>query len=448
MGRLFWKLFLAFWVTLVISAIGAGSVVWLQRQSREAAERDLAAGPLPALTMSQAAATLRHGGRDALRAWMQDLERTRPVPLFAVDAEGVDLLGRPVPPGALASARELVRASPDARAARRVVAAGGGDYLLFVPLSPDVRRAPPPARRWLWMLIAIGAVTGMAVSALLAWHLTRPIRSLRWAFDAVAEGRLDTRVQPLIGSRRDEIADLGREFDRMTSQLQALVAAQRRLLHDVSHELRSPLARLHAAIGLARQRPEESERSFERIEREAARLDALVGEVLTLARLEAGTGPAERIPVDIVDLVAAVAGNARFEAEATGRRVRLDAGENTFTVSGQAELLHRAIENVVRNAVKYTDPDSVVDIEVQRLDAPPRVRVRVRDHGPGVQAHELDRIFEPFYRGANGAGRAGVGLGLAIARRAIEAHDGSIRAENADGGGLRVQIELPVAASP
>ena len=216
--------------------------------------------------------------------------RVRPFPMLVVDDAGQDLLGRTVPEAALHRARALAETS-DTQGVRLAAAPDGKTYLLFVPLAfQPPRRAEPAVPAW--MLAVIGAATSLAVSAILAWYLTRPIRSLRWAFDAAASGRLDTRVRPRMGRRRDEIADLGRDFDRMVERLQALVGSQRRLLHDVSHELRSPLARLQAAIGLLRQDPARLEPSLERIEREAVRLDELVGEVLALARLEAGMADA------------------------------------------------------------------------------------------------------------------------------------------------------------
>ncbi|HEX2198102.1 MAG TPA: ATP-binding protein, partial [Burkholderiales bacterium] len=289
-----------------------------------------------------------------------------------------------------------------------------------------------------WVLVAAGALASLAASALLAWYFARPIRHLRWAFRAAAEGRLETRVRPLMRGRRDEIADLGGDFDAMAQQLQKLVAAQRRLLHDVSHELRSPLARLQAAVGLIRQDPGRLEASLERIEREVARLDALVGEVLTLARLEGGTAAGAVATVDLADLVANVAADARFEAEAAGRGVRLDSIEE-LQVPGRAELLHRAVENVVRNAVKHTGAGTTVEIGLSRTAH--QAQLSVRDRGPGVGAEHLERIFEPFYR----AGSSGFGLGLAIAQRAILAHGGTIRAQNAPEGGLLVEIQLPLA---
>jgi two-component system OmpR family sensor kinase len=328
----------------------------------------------------------------------------------------------------------------------------GQQFTVFVGPSTETRDARESRRRGPRQpspltLLFIGVFTSLAASALLAWYLARPIRNLRWAFDAVARGQLDTRVTPLMGTRRDEIADLGREFDRMSQQLQNLIAGQQRLLHDVSHELRSPLARLQAAIGLARQSPEKLEATLDRIEREAARLDRLLGEVLTLARLETATGVQPRETVDFGEIVAAAVEDARFEAEASGRKVAF-AGQVEATLQGKPELLHRAVENVVRNAIKFAPAGSEIDVAMQRLDAPVRVQLVVRDRGPGVREAHLSRIFEPFFRGELPADGNGYGLGLAIARRAIEAHGGSIRARNVHDGGLAVEIELPLAAAP
>ena len=451
MGRLFWKIFFAFWLTLLaVAALTVGAVaLWrgAQAEAQREAQREAAFGPPAMMATQLAAATLRHGGVEALRAWLREAPR-RGALVYAVDAQGTDVLGREVPEAALERAREL--AADGRRAARLVEAPDGARYLLFAqaPGEPRFfrgrRAASPPPPPPAWLLVLIGAAGSLAVSALLAWYLARPVRSLRWALRAAAEGKLDTRVRPLIKGRRDEIADLGDEFDRMAQQLQKLVAAQRRLLHDVSHELRSPLARLQAAIGLARQDPARLAASLDRIEREAARLDELVGEVLALARVEGGTAAGAAEPVDLADLVATIAADARFEAEASGRQVALESAERV-PVRGRAELLHRAVENVVRNAVKYTAEGSTVEI---RLAAhADRARLTVRDRGPGIPPGDVERIFEPFYRSAASPSPEGFGLGLAIAHAAIAAHGGAIRAENAAGGGLAVTMELPLAAA-
>ena len=446
MGRLFWKIFFAFWLTLVAAAVITGTLVALERRARENAEPELALGG-PQRTLTElAAATLEHGGPEALRAWMDEVHgRRRPVALYAVDSAGRDLLGRPVPEAALARARE-VAAEPGARAARLVRSPGGEPFVLFVPFTGQ--RGRPPGRLPPWMSLVIGAAASLAVSAILAAYLTRPIGALRWAFGAAASGRLDARVGPRIGRRRDEIADLGRDFDRMAAQLQALVSAQRRLLHDVSHELRSPLARLQAAIGLARQDPARLDASLERIEREAVRVDELVGEVLTLARLESGSHERRHETLELADLVAGIGEDARFEAEAGGKRVRLELPEK-LSLKGNAELLHRAVENVVRNAVKYTARGSEVLVRLERKEK--LAVLEVTDRGPGIPEGELARIFEPFYRAGHddaaagfARGAQGFGLGLAIAQLAVQAHGGTIRAGNAPGGGLRVELSLPL----
>jgi len=431
-GRLFWKIFIGFWLALVVAAVGTGTIVWLKHEEISAAP--LAMGPRAGYGIEMAASMLREDGVDALRGWIA--HRRRPMQVFVVDDEGRDVLGRPVAESLVTSARRVAeRGEPGARL---VTTPDGERYLLFAPLPPGMHRPPQPLLS-LWQLVTIGAATSLAFSALLAWYLARPIRSLRWAFDSAAAGRLETRVSPRIGSRRDEIADLGRDFDRMAQHLQSLVSVQRRLLHDVSHELRSPLARLQAAIGLARQDPAKIEPTLERIERETNRLDAMVGEILTLARLESRTSSTAREPVDFAHLVASIAEDARFEAEASGRQLSLDI-KSDARVAGDPALLHRAVENVVRNAVKFTAPGTSVDVSLTSADV--RVMLKVQDHGPGIAPDELPKVFEPFYRAA-GTDTSGFGLGLAIAQRAVEAHGGTIRAANIPGGGLSVEISLP-----
>jgi two-component system OmpR family sensor kinase len=442
-GRLFWKILLAFWLTLIATVAATAGVIWALREERAATEPTVALGLPAVLATDLAAATLRHGGVAALRDWMGEVPRPRGLAVYAVDARGADILGRPVPEAALAGARELAGSGEARRAVREVETPGGERYLLFAQLQGEARgrgrRGPGPAP---WLMFAMGAVASLAVSALLAWYLAAPIRSLRWALRAAAEGKLETRVRPLMKGRRDEIADLGEEFDEMARQLQKLVAAQRRLLHDVSHELRSPLARLQAAVGLVRQDPQRLEASLERIEREVARLDELVAEVLTLARLEGGKPASREELVDLAEVVANVVDDARFEAQAAKRSLSFECAERVV-VRGRAELLQRAVENVVRNAVKYTSEGSSVEVKLSA--AGERARLVVRDYGPGVAPGEAGRIFEPFYRSRSDASIDGFGLGLAIAHAAIATHNGSIRAQNADGSGLSVEIELPLA---
>jgi signal transduction histidine kinase len=313
---------------------------------------------------------------------------------------------------------------------------------------------PPGEHEDHWHIPLLPALGGLFASlisaALLAWYFAKPIGHLRAAFAAAAQGNLEVRLGPQIGSRRDELADLGRDFDQMAGQLSALMDGQRRLLHDVSHELRSPLARLLAVIGLFRQQPARAEEMLARMEREGERINLLVGELLTLSRLEAGV-ISKNEEVDMAELLAGIVDDARFEAEAKGRRVDF-AGAAEVSVLGNGELLHRAIENIVRNAIKYTPAGSAVSIRADFDAAAGQLQVVVEDHGKGVAAEQLESIFEPFFRAAGVDGSPadsdGHGLGLAIARRIIAACGGSIGASNRPDGGLRLSLKLPASARP
>lgn len=309
--------------------------------------------------------------------------------------------------------------------------------------GPEFRPGPPPHRPRLPVEPLVAGLLGsVAFAALLARYFSRPIRTLRSAFEATASGDLDLRIGAAMGKRRDELADLGRDFDRMADQLRVLVNGQRRLLHDVSHELRSPLARLQAAIGLARQQPERLESSMERIEKESVRIDGLVGELLTLARLEAGTEARPRETIELAALLADIVADARFEASSRGVQVEFEPPCEAVA-TGDPELLHRAIENIVRNAVKYSPPGGSVRISSSLPAGTGQARIRVTDTGPGVPEEDLERIFEPFYRGSRPRDADGHGLGLAIARRVAGTMEGSITASNLPDGGLCMEITLP-----
>lgn len=321
-------------------------------------------------------------------------------------------------------------------------------------LRPRLHPWRPP----LMPLIAGGFVS-LIFAALLAWYFARPIRTLRQAFNDVAAGHLETRIGDAMGRRHDELADLGSEFDRMADRLQALIESQQRLLHDVSHELRSPLARLQAAVELIRQQPGRADELIARIERDSGRIDTLVGELLTLARLDtagARVGGGADL-VDLADLLSAIAEDAEFEAAGDGgppRRIEIDF-RSPLPVRGDRELLHRALENVVRNAVRHRGDLPAAESAIQiaaRLDERPagsagtagrQVVVDICDRGPGVPASQLEQIFEPFVRGVGGSPAGGYGLGLAITRRVARAHGGSVAASNRAGGGLCVRLVFP-----
>lgn len=282
---------------------------------------------------------------------------------------------------------------------------------------------------------------GVVFSYVISRHLTRPLAKLGAAAANIAEGRLETRVDASLTQRRDEIADLAHNFDRMAERIEALVIGQRRLLGDVSHELRSPLSRLIVALGLVKQGPaEEAAESLERIGLEARRLDTLIGQLLSLTRIDSGVDRGTPARFDLANLVQEVASDGDFEARAKHRSVAVSRAD-ACTVQGFEELLRSAVENVVRNAIRHTAEGTAVEISLETREA--RALVRVRDHGPGVPPSMLAEIFLPFRRVADG-GSDGAGLGLAIAERAVSVHGGTIRARNAVDGGLIVEIELPL----
>jgi two-component system sensor histidine kinase CpxA len=254
--------------------------------------------------------------------------------------------------------------------------------------------------------------------------------------------------------RRDEVAGLMRDFDAMAERIETLLKAQSRLLNDISHELRSPLARLNVALGLARQRANpESADMLDRIELEAARLNELIGRILTLARLEDGEQIVPQTPVPLNEIVENVVEDAEFEAQARHCHVVATVPDGKWEVRGNASLLHSAVENVVRNAIRYTQEGTSVDVELrreQRAGSSDAV-LRVSDSGPGVPPDALEKMFEPFYRIDDARGRltGGVGLGLAITERAVRFHGGKVAAFNRAGTGLMVEIRLPlISAGP
>ena len=496
MGRLFWKFFLCILLAQVTATIGIGGTFWLKnRAAQQERALEIDTSPPAQMAIEAATATLEAGGSRALRQFLGRIERLR---VYAIDAQGHELMGRTVHPAMLNKARALLAQQPPRPVVREAAGSDGVRYLLFLPTSEHFRNAetgaardtlnavtmagprpnaagmPPPRRDArgqpgdgpmppgprmdapyrTFIPLAAATVASLLFAFLLAWYFARPIRDLRQAFEAASGGDLAPRFHAR-GKRGDELTDLGRDFDRMTGRLRNLMDSQTRLLHDVSHELRSPLARLQAAIGLAHQQPDKLAASLERIERESERMDKLIGELLTLSRLEAGAVHAGAAhphseDVGIADLVHDIVEDARYEAGArqVGIAVAGDAGLADSSVTGQPELLARAVENVVRNAVKHSPDGATVEVRLSLLHdgKQPQLCIDVLDRGPGVASADLNTIFEPFFRASNTEHSTdGHGLGLAIARHVIGAHGGTISARNRSGGGLCVRMLLPAA---
>ncbi|MBN2432452.1 MAG: HAMP domain-containing protein [Acidobacteria bacterium] len=396
-------------------------------------------------------------GTRGLTEYLYQLERDTGVRLFLLDDRDHDLLGRPLPDWAARSLSGLPAST------RRQTWQNLSRVVFYFRLDQD--RSPVSAlarlsrsdfyrqihadRLWLQRLLLFLVAAGLGCFWL-ARHLTRPILMLQRASRRLAGGELDVRVRPTMPGRRDEIGQLARDFDSMAARLAALRELQQRLFRDISHELRSPLARLGVALELVRKRtPPEAETAVGRIEREMGRIDDLVSRLLDLAALESDGEAVIRQRTDFRTLVTAVTTDAAFEATARAARVVLDApGEDPLPVWGSAEFLRRAVENVVRNAVRFTPAGTCVELSLHpaELNRQPAVRLRVRDHGPGVPEAELSDIFLPFYRVSAARERTtgGSGIGLAITERTVRLHQGEIAARNMTDGGLAVDIVLPL----
>ena len=384
--------------------------------------------------------------------------RPRPERGFLVDLQSRhELSGLPLPtdPAELVSRAEesadlqLTRLLTEVVIARPVSGAQSGHHYVFLLVRPRVSFLLPRAPQ-LWWLIVAAIVTSAVVCYWLTRYFVGPVRRLQTAARRLADGDLGARVgsPPTLMHRNDEFSELAADFDDMATRIESLLAAQRRLIADISHELGSPLTRVNVALGLAFRKADPGCRpELERIQLEAKRLNELIRQLLLLSELENQPPSEPRESVDLPELIAEVAADAEFEAGNRRCRVRVvnEIGRDGVTsVKGARYLLRSALENVVRNAVRYTAADSEVVIElISRMVG--RAVVRVRDQGPGVPEAALAHLFRPFYRVSEARDRqsGGTGLGLAITRQAVEAHGGTVNAVNQPGGGLLVEIELP-----
>jgi len=427
MNSLFAKILLWFWATLVITTIGSALISGL------AGPRPYLLSRLAAFELKEARAAYEEGGRPGLQQFMERFHSVFTGESILTDASGRDLLTG-ADESALLARTSTESRFPPLRRGGAVIARGSEDgkywFFFVIPRERFVYWFLLP-QHW-WVMAA-----GIFLCYLLAFYLTQPVRRLQRAVERFGHGDLSARAA---SPRRDELGDLARTFDRMADRIQTLVDAERRLLLDISHELRSPLARLRVAVELARS-GENREAAINRIEKEAERLNGLVNGLLQVTRAEGDPDSLRREPVRLRQLLEELVADAELEAHARGCEVRLT-GAQPAVVQGDAELLRRAIENAIRNAVRHAPEGTAVEVVLGTSDG--RAVVRIRDYGPGVPEESLPRIFDAFYRVERDRDRAsgGSGLGLSIARRAIELHKGTIRARNTSPG-LQVEIELP-----
>ena len=466
MKSLFLKIFLSFWAAQALFLVLAILVTIALRPARHGIESQ------GSQILAEAVNAYQGGGERGAHDYLEEVLHTQHVRAFVFDPSGHELSGRLAPPwiedirqgvpphggaphGGLPHHRGWIDSLLPDRIIRQALTLDGKRYTLVLELPPGPRVFFGP-HEIPGLGIAIAVITSGLMCYLLAWSMTSPVTRLRKAAQSLAAGDLSARTGAPVSGRRDEMTELMRDFDRMAERIEGLVDSQSRLLKDVSHELRSPLARLSVALGLARQRgTPEVEASLSRIELEADRLNQLIQRLLTISRLESGTDGLRKTTLSLRELVEQVAHDAEYENPGRGCRVTslvdmpADAADE-FLVEADSNLLRSAVENVVRNATRYTAEGTTVEVRLERQQAAngQEIVVRVLDSGPGVPDEALQKIFEPFYRLDDARNRqtGGAGLGLSIADRAIRLHGGQLRASNRKEGGLEVEIRIPAAA--
>jgi signal transduction histidine kinase len=387
---------------------------------------------LLSLEVREARHAWESGGAVELRGALDRLrEVTHASQAMLLDGNGMDVLTGESHAGMLPYAEGLVHSPFSIRSHIFGRKSTDGRYVLIL-----VRE------NWYFWFLQPAHLLVLALTVLLCYgfahYLTAPVRRLRSAVDRLGRGDLAARAEE---SRKDELGELAASFNKMADHIQALLAAERRLLFDISHELRSPLARLSVAVELART-DEAGAPPLDRIQKEADRLNSLIKQMLEVTRTESEPSrmKTERLRLD--ELVEELVDDCSIEARGQGCALDLKSA-GPVTLDGDTELLRRAIENVMRNAIRYAPPKSHVEVALE--NGAGWAKIRVRDYGPGVPEDALPRLFDPFYRVEEDRDRksGGVGLGLSIARRAVELHKGKLRATNASPG-LLVEIELPV----
>ncbi|MDK4740374.1 ATP-binding protein (plasmid) [Rhizobium sp. CB3060] len=416
MPRLFWKFFTIIWLTLATTVAVIIIIVKLLQAVPFAKELE---EERRTLVLNLTENVLVQDGEDAAAHFVRMSEKTRPLGLT------------------LSKVADANACKQEKTADTRSVLRDGVCYRisLSTPISFSLETLAP-LMPWITILISATISAGA-----LARYLIRPVVHLRDGLSALAHGRFDFRIGDKMAGRKDEVTALAHDFDSSAARLQELQDAQQRLFHDVSHELRSPLSRLQAAVGVLRQNPAKLDLMLDRMDREVERLDVLVGEILTLARLNAGASlPLKTQSLDVIELLNEILGDAAFEAQAREVSITSNVG-GIFLAEVEGELIYRALENVIRNAVKYTAPHSSISVSCETTTD--LLKIRVTDQGPGVGRDELERIFQPFSRGDDAVPEGGYGLGLAITRQAVERHGGRVAASLPAAGGLALTLEIP-----
>jgi two-component system sensor histidine kinase CpxA len=466
---LFLKIFLWFWATVIATGI-ALIATWIILQPKNVpAQSQTTLAAAAWVSGTSAVDALERQGASAASAYIAQLSQKTHLKSCLFDTSGNVIAGSDCAHfsdiGTHATTSDVPAFNTKhhnfVRVAVKVRGKSGREYVYAVEQAME-HRGPPPGigpsgflLRW-----SVAFLVSGFICYLLTRYLTAPVLRLREASQHLAAGDLSTRAAAGMERRGDELGSLVRDFNAMAARIEELVSRQRQLIYDISHELRSPLARLNVALDLGRQRKGDDP-AFDHMEQDIECLNEMIGRLLTVAKLDTSAAPVPMMQVDLTELVAQIVRSAEFELQERNGTVRLSL-QGQYFVQGNAELLHSAIENVIRNAIRYTGtgnsgpetsmpadsiPQNSIDVQLESTDAATVgfVRLLVRDYGQGVPESELVNIFQPFYRIADDRNRAsgGTGLGLAIADRVVRIHGGMIKARNVTPHGLEVEMLLP-----
>lgn len=447
-NTLFGRLFTGFCLIIIVTAVGVWMVSYTTQIQRNTELGIIEWRFIARKSVDCALGIYDFGGREALIRWLKNPELNNSPSVYLVNADGVEYSGREVPPKAIETLKNARNSPVDyeigypANAYIKNIELEGTRWDIFA-----VRTTPFPVRLiphniyhfpiGIALLIAIGLT--LLVSWTLARLYTRSLNQLDNAMKQFASGELDTRSPQELCSTNTEVSNLARVFDYLADRIQTLITRQQRLFHDVSHEIRSPLTRISVAIELAKREPSRTTSTFNRIQKEVDNIDDLLESILTYARLENNVTTPTSV-VGLADIVESVAENLRFEGESRSITVNLQIkGDPVINADGR--LLTRAFDNIGRNALRHSPNGAKIELSLTEEDQ--YFLFTCRDEGPGLPENELPHIFAPFVRGNHEATGTGYGLGLAIARRSVLVHEGSIEARNIRPHGLEILIRLP-----
>lgn len=444
MKSIIWRTLLAFWVaTAVIVAVVIFTSVRVGQQGNENLYS------LSGLHLAQMARRIHAtDGIEGVREWVSDPQNFPPgVTLYLLDPDGYDLLGRLVTP-LFIYPRQWSEVRPGAEfggagmgPGRHLPTLRGSDGVIYSMVvgpapQPSLGMFGLPSVQWIVLLTAMG-VTALACLAIIGPLRQRLLR-LQTAAESLAQGDLSARVNLVTN---DELGAVGQQFDRMAGRIETMIRTRQELFRNVSHEIRSPLARIQVALVLAEEEHGQEDENLQRIRHETEEIEALMQQILGLAKMEDSERDNALEELDLVEVVSLVVDDARFETRTQGKNVSWEPPGETVRIRGLTEMLRSAVENILRNAIAHTPEDSSVDVSLTENDG--RAELRIADSGGGVPEPELEQIFEPFYR--LGSKKNGIGVGLAITKTAVDLMNGTVEAAAAPGGGLQVTMRLPLS---